>query len=181
MGIQESTFDFLRRKEVDLGLVRTYLSSCGYRVHELNQPGRHVVGKISDGSNLFFWKMASRPSLSKYIKNEYQWGRAMERDRRTKNWPLSLPRIYERGVMGRLQWLRIEYINGVSGAESPGVLTAAIKPLAVVIADIVRLSPLAPSRLTLRPHRGLQDRVRKRLASYAQRIGYGKTGSDLVP
>jgi hypothetical protein len=125
--------------------------------------------------------MASRASLSKYIKNEYEWRKAMERERRTENWPLSLPRVYERGAMGRLQWLRMEYINGVSGAESAGVLTAAIRPVAAVIADIVGLNPLALSRLTLRPHRALQERVRKRLASYAQRIGYGKIGSDLVP
>ncbi len=167
----KGAFDFLRRGEVDLGLVEEYLIANGYKAEELRQPYRHVVGKVSRDDKSYFFKMASRAELSVYIENEYKWASLVHREKLAEKWALAIPKVYILDKMGDMSWLMMEYIDGVDAGEDPDLLESTIRPVAEVITDIILMKAIEGLPLdNNQPNKNLKARVEERIDAYLEII-----------
>jgi thiamine kinase-like enzyme len=133
----KDALDFLEKGKADLPLVEKYLRKLGYDVKNLSQPYRHVVATIQKSGKTYFFKMASRPSLSAYIKNEFGWLKIVEEKGWDKNWELRIPRVYKLEKMKQLAWWIGEYVDGESADNKPEIFADVLGPTAQVVKDII--------------------------------------------
>ena len=133
-------FDYRVGSELNLKKIQLFLKRK-YKVRDLSQKGRHVLGIVElDGKELFL-KLATTEGISYLIKAEYEWNEQFNRENQRQASNYWVPQNYDFGLYeNKLFYFVTDIFDGLLLAKRPEKST--VKPVIERLPAIIEFSEL---------------------------------------
>lgn len=117
--------DYHLGKELDLKKVK-YFFRKKYKVVQLWSGGRHILGILEKGGEIFFLKMATTEGISEVTKNEYNWNEQFNKLVPRKASNFWVPQNKDCGEYNKLFYLVTDRFEGELLAKRPERMQTSI-------------------------------------------------------